>query len=91
VSREAIGLWVNRFGGQVATCIRRARPRATDKRPLDEVAVAIGGVSDGLWRAFDADGEVRDIPVQPRRNAKAAKRFFKRLTPSRSAGAARAC
>ena len=33
-----------------------------------------------LWRAVDANGDVLDILVQPRRNAKAAKRFLVRLT-----------
>lgn len=32
-----------------------------------------------LWRAIDGDGDVLDILVQARRNAKAAKRFFARL------------
>jgi putative transposase len=32
-----------------------------------------------LWRAVDQDGDVLDILVQPRRNAKAAKRFFPKL------------
>ena len=31
VSREAVRLWVNRFGGHFAICIRRDRPRANDK------------------------------------------------------------
>ena len=32
-----------------------------------------------LWRAVDQDGVVLDILVQPRRDANAAKGFFKRL------------
>jgi transposase-like protein len=32
-----------------------------------------------LWRAVDQDGVVLDILVQARRDAQAAKRFFKRL------------
>lgn len=32
-----------------------------------------------MWRAVDQDGEVVDVFIQERRNAKAAKRFFKRL------------
>ena len=32
-----------------------------------------------LWRAVDQEGVVLDILVQPRRDANAAKRFFKRL------------
>tara|TARA_R110000787_G_scaffold158548_1_gene272422 strand:- start:396 stop:1106 length:711 start_codon:yes stop_codon:yes gene_type:complete len=79
VSREAIRLWVNRFGPSFANCIRRDRPKPRDKWHLDEVVIPINGVKYWLWRAIDADGNVLDILVQPRRNAKAAKRFFERL------------
>ena len=37
-----------------------------------------GGVLHYLWRAVDQNGVVLDILVQGRRNAAAAKRFFKR-------------
>lgn len=79
VSREAVRLWVNRFGPQFAACIRRDRPRPADKWHMDEVVVPINGVKHWLWRAIDANGDVLDILIQPRRNAKAAKRFFARL------------
>jgi len=79
VSREAIRLWVNRFGTHFATCIRRERPRPNDKWHLDEVVIPIGGVKHWLWRAVDANGDVLDILVQTRRNAKAAKRFMAKL------------
>ena len=46
---------------------------------LDEVFVRIRGELHSLWRAVDQDGIVLDILVQSRRNAGAAKRFFKRL------------
>ena len=39
----------------------------------------IGGQLHYLWRAVDQHGVVFDILVQDRRNATAAKRFFKRL------------
>ena len=39
----------------------------------------IGGKQHYLWRAVDQHGTVLDILVQSRRNAKAAKRFFKKL------------
>ena len=32
-----------------------------------------------LWRAVDQSGEVLDVLVQKRRDAKAAKRFFRKL------------
>lgn len=79
VSREAVRLWVNRFGSQFAACIRRDRPRPHDKWHMDEVVVPINGVKHSLWRAIDGNGDVLDILIQPRRNAKAAKRFFGRL------------
>ena len=41
--------------------------------------IRIQGVQHYLWRAVDQDGVVLDILVQPRRDAKAAKRFFRRL------------
>jgi putative transposase len=49
-------------------------PRATR-----QVFIRIQGVQHYLWRAVDQDGVVLDILVQPRRDAKAAKGFFKRL------------
>jgi putative transposase len=79
VSREAIRLWVNRFGSHFADCIRRERPRPNDKWHMDEVVITIRGKKHWLWRAIDADGDVLDILVQTRRNGKAAKRFFQRL------------
>ena len=39
----------------------------------------VSGKRHHLWRAVDHDGTVLDILVQSRRNAKAAKRFFRRL------------
>jgi len=79
VSREAVRLWVNRFGRHFANCIRRDRPRPNDKWHLDEVVIPIRGKKHWLWRAIDANGEVLDILVQTRRSGKAAKRFFKGL------------
>ena len=78
VSRETIRLWVNRFGAHFAACIRRDRPKPNDKWHLDEVVITIRGKKHWLWRAIDTDGDVLDILVRTRRNAIAAKRFFKR-------------
>ena len=41
--------------------------------------IRIRGVRHYLWRAVDETGVVLDILVQRRRNAKAAKRFFRKL------------
>ena len=46
---------------------------------MDEVFIRVQGEQHYLWRAVDQDGVVLDILVQRRRDARAAKRFFKRL------------
>jgi transposase-like protein len=43
------------------------------------VFVKINGTIHYLWRAVDQHGNVLDVLLQPRRNAVAAKRFFRRL------------
>ena len=68
-----------KFGASFASRLRRRRPQPGDKWHLDEVFIRIQGELHYLWRAVDQDGVVLDILVQTRRNAKAAKRFFKRL------------
>ena len=41
--------------------------------------MTIQGQRQYLWRAVDQDGDVIDILVQPRRDQRAAERFFRRL------------
>ena len=52
---------------------------ATRRSYPAEVFVKINGTTHYLWRAVDQHGNVLDILVQPRRDAKAAKRFFRKL------------
>jgi len=79
VSYETVRRWCEKFGQTFADRLRRRRPRPGDKWYLDEVFIRIQGVQHYLWRAVDQDGVVLDVLVQPRRDAKAAKRFFRRL------------
>ncbi len=79
VSYETIRAWVWKFGAQIAKRVRAARKLPTDKWHLDEVVIVIRGKEHWLWRAVDSNGEVLDILVQTRRNARAAKRFISRL------------
>jgi putative transposase len=53
--------------------------RPSDTWHMDEAYLRINGELFYLWRAVDQHGVVLDILVQERRNATAAKRFFKRL------------
>jgi putative transposase len=79
VTHESIRQWCLRFGAHFARKLRRRRSKPDDTWHLDEVFLRINGVLHYLLRAVDQHGVVLDILVQDRRNASAAKRFFKRL------------
>jgi putative transposase len=71
--------WCRRFGIQYARMLRRRQWRLGDTWYLDELFVTIQGQRQYLWRAVDQDGDVIDILVQPRRDQRAAERFFRKL------------
>ena len=79
VSYETIRQWCRKFGPEYARNLRRRQGRLGDVWHLDEVFVNIQGQRHYLWRAVDQDGDLIDILVQRYRNARAAKRFFRKL------------
>lgn len=79
ISHEAIRLWCIKFGTEYAKRLKRKRRGFGDTFFIDEVFIKISGVQHYLWRAIDQDGDVVDVFLLERRDAKAAKGFFKRL------------
>ena len=79
LSYETVRRWVLKFGPLFAKELRRRRHRPTSRWRLDEMAVLIGGRRFWLWRAVDDEGEVLDLLVQRRRDARAAARLMRRL------------
>ena len=80
VSHETVRQWCAKFGQTYANTLRRRhRARPGDKWHLDEVFIKIQGKNHYLWRAVDQHGDVLDILVTSRRDAKAATRFFRKL------------
>ena len=79
VTYETIRQWCRKFGPEYARNLKRRQGRLGDVWHLDEVFVNIQGERHYLWRAVDQDGDVIDILVQRNRNARAAKRFFRKL------------
>jgi putative transposase len=79
VSYETIRQWCRKFGIEYARRLRRRQGRLGDTWHLDELFVTIQGQRQYLWRAIDQDGDVIDILVQPRRDQRAAERFFRKL------------
>ena len=79
VSYETIRQWCRKFGSEYARRLKRQQGRLGDTWHLDELFVNIRGEQHYLWRAVDQDGDVIDILVQPRRDRRAAERFFRKL------------
>ena len=77
MSYETIRQWCGKFGPDYARQLKRRQGRLGDTWFLDEVFVTINGERQYLWRAVDQDGDLIDILVQPRRDARAARRFFR--------------
>jgi len=79
VSYESIRHWCETFGRAYARRLRHRAGPVGDTWHLDELFVTIRGQRQYLWRAVDQDGEVIDILLQPRRDRRAAARFFRKL------------
>ena len=79
---ETIRQWTTKFGAQYARRLKRRQGRLGDVWYSDEVFVRINGRHQYLWRAVDQDGDVIDILVQPRRDGRAALRFFRKVLKS---------
>ena len=79
VSFETIRQWCRKFGPGYAQRLKDNRVAFGDICYLDELFVRINGQQHYLWRAVDQDGDVIDIRLQPRRDQRAAERFFRRL------------
>jgi len=79
IGYETVRQWCRQFGPEYAQRLRRRQGRLGDVWHLDEVFVKIRGERHYLWRAVDQEGDVIDILVQRYRNARAAKRFFRKL------------
>src|SRR5271169_5404847 len=79
VSYETVRRLVLKFGPLFAKELRRRRHRPTSQWHLDEMAVMIAGRQFWLWRAVDDEGEVLDLPVQRRRDKRAAATLMRKL------------
>ena len=78
VDHVSIYRWVQRFAPEFAEAARARRHVAGDRWHVDETYVKVGGIWRYLFRAIDQFGQVIDVFLSPRRDAKAARRFFAR-------------
>jgi transposase, IS6 family len=79
--------WVQRYAPELE---KRCRPHlrpATDSYRVDETYIKIKGRWSYLYRAVDSTGQTIDFLLSAKRDARAAKRFFRRMlkgTPGQS-------
>ena len=79
VTYETVRRWVLTFGPLIARRLRAKRPVPHGRWHLDEMFVRIGGKQMYLWRAVDAEGEILDVLLQAKRNARAARKLMRKL------------
>jgi transposase-like protein len=70
--------WVQRFTPLLADAARCCRRSPGDRWFVDETYVRVNGVWRYVYRAVDQYGQVIDVLVSARRDADAARRFFRR-------------
>jgi transposase-like protein len=78
VDHVTIFRWVQRFTPLLAEAARPCRHGVGDRWQVDETYVKVAGQWRDVYRAIDQFGQVVDVLVSPRRDAKAARRFFQR-------------
>jgi transposase-like protein len=76
VDHVSIYRWVQRFTPLLADAARPCRHRVGDRWWVDETYVKVAGRWRYVYRAIDQFGQVVDVFVSPRRDLKAARRFF---------------
>jgi transposase-like protein len=78
VDHVTVYRWVQRFTPLLADAAKPCRHAVGDRWQVDETYVKVGGRWRYVYRAIDQFGQVIDVFVSARRDAKAARRFFER-------------
>jgi hypothetical protein len=78
VDHVTVYRWVQRFSPLLAEAARFCRHSPGDRWFVDETYVKVNGVRRYVYRAVDQYGQVIDVLVSVRRDAAAARRFFRR-------------
>jgi transposase-like protein len=78
VDHVTVYRWVQRFTPLLADAARFCRHAPGDRWFVDETYVKVNGVWRYVYRAVDQFGQVIDVLVSARRDAEAARRFFRR-------------
>jgi transposase, IS6 family len=76
VDHVTVYRWVQRFTPLLADAARPCRHAVGDRWFVDETYVKVAGRWRYVYRAIDQHGQIIDVYVSPRRDTRAARRFF---------------
>ena|SRR5215211_4880945 len=77
--RALVWLWVQTYGPELEKrCRPHLKPTSKSYR-VDETYIRIKGTDRYHYRAVDKDGQIIDFLLTARRDAGAAKRFFRKV------------
>src|SRR5437867_11503045 len=76
VDHVTVYRWVQRFTPLFVDAARPCRHAVSDRWFVDETYVKVAGRWRYLYRAVDQYGQIIDVYVSPRRDTRAARRFF---------------
>ncbi|HEY9847005.1 MAG TPA: IS6 family transposase [Candidatus Caenarcaniphilales bacterium] len=84
VDHSTVYRWVQTYAAQLdKRCRRHLRP-PSDSWRVDEVYVKVKGQGRWLYRAIDKQGDTLDFLLTAKRDATAAKRFFRKTLDARN-------
>jgi len=78
VDHVSVHRWVQRFAPEFAEAARARQQIIGDRWHADETYLKVDGSWRYLFQAIDRFGQVIDVYLSPRRDAKAARRSFER-------------
>ncbi|MFK8184979.1 MAG: IS6 family transposase [Phormidesmis sp.] len=79
VDHTTIYRWVQTYSSELDKRCRRHLKPTNDSWRVDETYIKVKGVWKYLYRAVDSEGNTMDFMLSAKRNAKAAKRFLKKV------------
>nr|WP_309101828.1 IS6 family transposase [Fredinandcohnia onubensis] len=82
VAHTTIMRWVHQYGPELDKRIRPYSRRTNDSWRMDETYIKVKGQWMYLYRAVDSEGNTIDFYLSKTRDAKSAKRFFKKALAS---------
>jgi transposase-like protein len=83
VDHTTIMRWVNQYSPEISNRMRKHLNKTNDSWRVDATYVKVKGKWHYLYRAVDSNCDTIDFMLNPTRNKKSAKKFFKKALKSK--------